>query len=230
MKAALPAEAKYLFKYLGVQPAGGQIVNTINTLAKDEKRSRNMVILGQHGFGSVKIGEDVAEAYYDMGLCSATAKAKVKAKVINSGKLGGAVGKLKGGCLVVENAGLITSECFKEMVDLCAPENNDIKIILTGEKLALSKMLADNMANAKSFNNRIYFDQITEADMMTIAKEYFIEKGYSFEEGIEGNIKNVLMAIESGNVDRLITAMDEAIARADARNAEAKKVLKTDVK
>ena len=49
-------------------------------------------------------------------------------------------------------------------------------------------------------------------------------------------MKMVLMAIlkmylmESGNIDRLLTAIDEAIERADARNAEAKKVMKTDIK
>ena len=59
---------------------------------------------------------------------------------------------------------------------------------------------------------------------------YIIEKGYKYEDGIDGNIKNVLMAMESGNIDRLLTAIDEAIERADARNAEAKKVMKTDIK
>ena len=41
---------------------------------------------------------------------------------------------------------------------------------------------------------------------------------------------DILMAMESGNIDRLLTAIDEAIERADARNAEAKKVMKTDIK
>ncbi len=116
------------------------------------------------------------------------------------------------------------------MVDLCSAEKNDVKIILTGEKVALSKMLADNMTQAKSFNNRVYFDQIKEEDMITIAKEYILEKGYKFEDGIDGNIKNMLLAMESGNVDRMLTAIDEAMERADARNPEAKNVLKTDIK
>ena len=230
MKKALPAEAKYLYKYLCVNPAGAQIVNVLQTMKVDPKRSKNLVILGLHGFGSAKIGEDFAECYYDLGFCTSPAKAKVKAKVINSGKLAGAVTKLKGGCLIVESAGLITPERFKEMVDLCSTEKNDVKVILTGEKVALSKMLADNMTQARSFNNRVYFDQIKEENMIVIAKEYIIEKGYKYEDGIDGNIKNVLMAMESGNIDRLLTAIDEAIERADARNAEAKKVMKTDIK
>ena len=84
------------------------------------------------------------------------------------------------------------------MVDLCSTEKNDVKVILTGEKVALSKMLADNMTQARSFNNRVYFDQIKEEDLIVIAKEYIIEKGYKYEDGIDGNIKNVLMAMESG--------------------------------
>ena len=230
MKKALPSEAKYLYKYLCVNPAGAQIVNVLQTMKVDPKRSKNLVILGLHGFGSSKVGEDFAECYYDLGFCTSPAKAKVRAKVINSGKLAGAVTKLKGGCLIVESAGLITPERFKEMVDLCSSEKNDVKIILTGEKVALSKMLADNMTQARSFNNRVYFDQIKEENMIVIAKEYIIEKGYKYEDGIEGNIKNLLLAMETGNIDRLLTAVDEAMERADARNPEAKKVMKTDIK
>ena len=66
--------------------------------------------------------------------------------------------------------------------------------------------------------------------MIVIAKEYIIEKGYKYEDGIEGNIKNLLLAMETGNIDRLLTAVDEAMERADARNPEAMKVMKTDIK
>ena len=107
-RKSLPKEAKYLYKYLGVEPAGAQIVNVLQTLKVDPKRSKNVVILGQHGFGLTMVGEDFAKFYYDMGICKSEAKAKVKAKVINSGKLAGAVGKLKGGCLIIESAGPVS--------------------------------------------------------------------------------------------------------------------------
>lgn len=38
------------------------------------------------------------------------------------------------------------------------------------------------------------------------------------------------LPMETGNIDRLLTAVDEAMERADARNPEAKKVMKTDIK
>ena len=81
-RKSLPKEAKYLYKYLGVEPAGAQIVNVLQTLKVDPKRSKNVVILGQHGFGLTMVGEDFAKFYYDMGICKSEAKAKVKAKVI----------------------------------------------------------------------------------------------------------------------------------------------------
>ena len=192
-RKSLPKEAKYLYKYLGVEPDGAQIVNVLQTLKVDPKRSKNIVILGQHGFGLAMVGEDFAKFYYDMGICKSEAKAKVKAKVINSGKLAGAVSKLKGGCLIIESAGLITPERFKEMVDMCSPEKNDIKIILTGEKTALSNMLAANMSQARAFNNRVYFDQINENGMVNVAECYADEKGFKLENGADAAIKNILM-------------------------------------
>ena len=229
-RKSLPDEAKYLYKYLGVEPAGAQIVNVLQTLKVDPKRSKNLVILGQHGFGLSMVGEDFARFYYDMGICKSEAKAKVKAKVINSGKLAGAVSKLKGGCLIIESAGLITSERFKEMVDMCSPEKNDIKIILTGEKTALSNMLAANMSQARAFNNRVYFDQINENGMVNVAECYIEEKGFKLESGADAAIKNALLGMESGNIDRLLGAMDEAMKAAETRDPIDKKVLKKEIK
>ena len=229
-RKSLPKEAKYLYKYLGVEPAGAQIVNVLQTLKVDPKRSKNVVILGQHGFGLTMVGEDFAKFYYDMGICKSEAKAKVKAKVINSGKLAGAVGKLKGGCLIIESAGLITPERFKEMVDMCSPEKNDVKIILTGEKTALSNMLAANMTQARSFNNRVYFDQINESGMINVAECYADEKGFKLESGADTAIKNALMAMESGNIDRLLGAMDDAMKAAETRDPIDKKILKKEIK
>ena len=205
-------------------------MNVLQTLKVDPKRSKNIVILGQHGFGLTMVGEDFAKFYYDMGICKSQAKAKVKAKVINSGKLSGAVAKLKGGCLIVESAGLITSDRFKEMVDLCSPGKNDIKIILTGEKTALSNMLASNMTQARAFNNRVYFDQINESGMVDVAECYVEEKGFKLESGADASIKNILMGMESGNIDRLLTAMDSAMAAAESRDPIDKKVLKKEIK
>lgn len=62
MKKALPAEAKYLYKYLCVNPAGAQIVNVLQTMKVDPKRSKNLVILGLHGFGSAKIMEKILQS------------------------------------------------------------------------------------------------------------------------------------------------------------------------
>ena len=231
-RKALPKEAKYLYKYLGVNPAGGQIVNILQTIKMDSNRTKNLVVLCLHGFGLANIGEDFARTYLDLGWCKNAAKAKISAKGINSAskdKLTGAMNKLKGGCLIIENAGLVRPDKFKEIIELCAPEKSDVKIILTGEKVALSNMLADNMSQARHFNNRVYFDQIQEANMVDIAKGYMSEKGYKPESGMSGTIKNLLMSMETGNIDRLLKAVDDGIARAEARDPLSKKLLKADI-
>ena len=116
------------------------------------------------------------------------------------------------------------------MVDMCSPEKNDIKIILTGEKTALSNMLAANMTQARSFNNRVYFDQINETGMVNVAECYVDEKGFKLESGADASIKNILMGMESGNIDRLLGAMDNAMAAAETRDPIDKKVLKKEIK
>jgi hypothetical protein len=86
------------------------------------------------------------------------------------------------------------------------------------------------MTQAKAFNNRIYFDQVTENGMIDIAKGYAEEKGFKLEKGADASIKNALMAMESGNIDRLLTTMDEAMTAAEGRDPLDKKILKNDIK
>ena len=74
-----------------------------------------------------------------MGVCSSKTIAKIKAQALNKVKLD-ALDKLKGGCLVVENAGLVTPEKLIEIVHLSAKDLKDFVIILTGEIDSISRL------------------------------------------------------------------------------------------
>jgi hypothetical protein len=65
--------------------------------------------------------------------------------------------------------------------------------------------------------------------MFNVAFGYILQRGYTGIENIEAKLRNMFLAMETGNLDRLLKAVDEAIERCDAREkakgGEAKKVL-----
>ena len=140
--------------------------------------------------------------------------------------------KLSGGCLVVENAGLLTPERLKKIVELGKKEKFDFALALTGEIDSISKMFADSKEVVPEFNHLIQLDEITNDEMFTVAFGYILQRGYTGIENIEAKLRNMFLAMETGNLDRLLKAVDDAIERCDAREkaagGEAKKVLLAD--
>ena len=213
----LPIAASYLVKYTKAEVLGDRIVSVFEEVAKSEGALRNMLLLGEHGFGLTSVGEDFARSFYDMGICKAKTIAKIKASALNKVKLADAMTKLKGGCLVVESSGLIAADRLRELLTLTAPENNDIIMILTGEQDSIKRLLKDvKEANGK-FEHQIKINSIKNEDMVSIAKGYIEQRGFKADADIDGVIKNALMAMESGNIDRMLKFIDDGMLKCEER-------------
>ena len=213
----LPMAAYYLEKYTGVDSIATNVINTFNAIAKAPQESRNVVLLGEHGFGLTSVGEDFARSFYDMGICKAKTIAKIKAAALNKVKLADAMVKLAGGCLVVENAGLITADRLKELMSLTATNKNDVVVILTGEEGSINRLFDSSKDEAGKFVHKIKISGLGNADMIAIAKGYISQRGFKAEDSIDGTIRSLLMAMESGNVDRMLKAIDDAMLKCEDR-------------
>ena len=56
-----------------------------------------------------------------------------------------------------------------------------------------------------------------QIDLGGIAKGYIAQRGFKADDAVEGTIKNLLMAMESGNVDRMLKAIDDAMLKGEDR-------------
>ncbi|MCR5213595.1 MAG: hypothetical protein K6E10_04205 [Eubacterium sp.] len=224
-----PKEAKYLKKYMRIQTTSDDIAVAINSILKHPDMPKNIVILGRNGFGTVKVGEDFARSFYDMGLVTSEAIAKTKAKQLNKMSLD-KLTKLKGGCLIIENAGLVSFDKLVEVIKDSAPENNNYVVILTGEIDSLANFFEENEDIVDSFIYLIDIHKIKERGMMHLARGYVKEKGYKADKSVFDKLKASLKTMEEGNIDRFITRIDEVIEKCDKREAaaggEAPKVIK----
>ncbi len=212
----LPLAASYLEKYTKMEKSGKSLVDTFNAITVDQN-NRNVCMMGDHGFGLTSVGEDFARSFYDMGICKAKTIAKIKAQALNKVKLADAMSKLAGGCMVVENAGLIAPDKMAELMKLTAKDANDVVVILTGATESINRLFGAAGDTKDKFTHQINMEGISTQDMLAIAKGYFKQQGFKTDDSVEGTVKNLLMAMETGNIDRMLKACDEAMLKCDDR-------------
>lgn len=221
----LPDKATFLKKYMRIQTTSDDVLVAINSIVKHPDMSKNIVVLGRNGFGTVKVGEDFARSFYEMGIVKSDKIAKTKAKQLN--KMGlEKLKALKGGCLIIENAGLVSFSKLVEVIKDSAPENNDYVVILTGEIDSLSNFFDENEDIVDQFIYLIDIHKIKERGMMHLARGYVKERGYKADKSVFDKLKANLKAMEEGNIDRFVGRIDEVIEKCDKREAAAGKETK----
>lgn len=214
----LPAEATYLKKYMRIQTTSDDVLVAINSILKHPDMPKNVVVLGRNGFGTVKVGEDFARSFYELGIVKSDKIAKTKAKQLN--KMGlEKLKALKGGCLIIENAGLVSFGKLVEVIKDSSPENNDYVVILTGEIDSLANFFDENDDIVDEFIYLIDIHKIKERGMMHFARGYVKERGYKADKAVYDKLKASLKAMEEGNIDRFVARIDEVIEKCDAREA-----------
>ena len=214
----LPVGAEqFLGKYLSVTAINDQIANTMKYISENPNEPRNIVVLGQYGFGTTTIAEDFARSFYAMGLCKTKTIAKIKAGALNRANISDAISKLQGGCLVVENAGVISNEKLDEIYQIVSDSNNDVVVIMTGQIETLSRIFKDNVVISSQFKHLIQVHRITDMDVFTIAKNHAMQSGYPCEAAAENNLRRRMQEVESGNLDRVLKIVDNAVSKAHNR-------------
>ena len=214
----LPVGAEqFLGKYLTVNSINEQIARTIRYINDNPSEPRNIVILGQYGFGTTTIAEDFARSFYALGICKTKTIAKIKAAALNRANISDAIGKLQGGCLVIENAGVITNEKLDEIYQIVSNPNNDVVVIMTGQIETLSKLFKDNAVISTQFKHLVQVHRISDMDVFAIAKEHARMSGYPCEAGAENGLRRRMQEVESGNLDRVLKSVDNAISKAHNR-------------
>ncbi|MCM1158451.1 MAG: hypothetical protein NC300_07535 [Bacteroidales bacterium] len=215
---ALPVGAEqYLGKYLSVNAISDQIIRTMKYIIENPSEPRNIVVLGQYGFGTTTIAEDFARSFYAMGICRNKTIAKIKAGALNRANISDAIGKLQGGCLVVENAGVISNEKLDEIYQIVSNSSNDVIVIMTGQIETLSKIFKDNVVISSQFKHLVQVHRITDMDVFAIAKNHAEKLGYPCDSSAENMLRRRMQEVESGNLDRVLKFVDNAVSKAHNR-------------
>ena len=228
---ALPSRAVTLKKYSKIPSTSDDVILSMNSILRHPDMPMNIVILGRNGFGTGKVGEDFARSFYSMELVKSDKIAKIKAKQLNKIGLEKLAG-LKGGCLIIENAGLVQPEKLVEVIRNSEPDQNDYVVILTGEIDSLARFFEDNQEIVDKFIYLVGIHKIKEKGMISLARGYIREKGYTADKPVYERLKQSLQGMEEGNIDRFLEYLDKVMGATDFREgadgANAKKEITVD--
>ncbi len=207
---------EYLDKYIKDGKIGASVTKAISEVNANRSGNKNILILGKHGFGSTCLGNDFARAYHAAGIIGSNKIANIKAAGLNKRPLESVKDKLKGGCLVVENANALTDERLKEIKAVAGDPANEICVMFTGEFERLVQVLASSGCD-DLFGHTVSLTELDNDSMFNIAKEYITQLGYKTDDTGYARLKNKLKEIEDGNLDRYLKIVDTAVEKAKAQ-------------
>ena len=214
----IPKEAdKLLSKYAAIGSLSDQVMNAYKMARAKGGAQRNIVVLGRHSFGSTCVGADFARSYYATGIVKSKTLAVIKAAAFNRADLATALEKLKGGCLIIDNAGALQQNKLDELYDLINNKGYDIVVILTGEIETLSRLFSTNKESMSMFNHLIQMHQLEDIEFFEIAKSYIAQLGYMADEVTILRLKEQMKSVEDGNLDRILKLVDNAVQNAQKR-------------
>ena len=214
----MPKEAeKLLAKYAAIGSLSDQVTNAYKMARAKGGAQRNIVVLGRHSFGSTCVGADFARSYHATGIVKSKTLAVIKAAAFNRADLSTALDKLKGGCLIIDNAGALQQDKLDELYDLINHKGYDIVVILTGEIESLSRLFSTNKESMGMFNHLIQMHQLEDIEFFEIAKNYIAQLGYMADEVTILRLKEQMKSVEDGNLDRILKLVDNAVQNAQKR-------------
>ncbi len=211
---------KYIGKYVASSAVRKQFRKPLENIIKKRGVRRNIAVLSKKGCSVSNVAIDFARTYHELGLCKTRVVATIKAKVLNKTDLNKILPKLKGGCLVIEHAGDLTTEKASEVYAMVNNPDNDIVLMLVGEVTSVATMLGKNAELSSLFKTLFLLHELSHLDLADIAIAYMKEHGYSAdEEGLRA-MKDRIAAMDHDGIDNVLAMVDGAIAKAEKRSQD----------
>ncbi|MDF2859400.1 MAG: hypothetical protein K0Q87_5251, partial [Neobacillus sp.] len=145
------------------------------------QRSKNVILTGESQSGKTRLAKCYAKWLHRMKLISSTKIALIDGEKINHMNLLSKKEQLKDCAIIIENAGMVTKETMKSLLELSNLYQNNIAIILEDTREKINHLLRGNSQLNSIFNNRVHLHKYTLEDYMGFAYDYITEHDYEIE-------------------------------------------------
>ena len=212
-----PAMEEYFHKYLIVQSIKPMLEDAMMQAKAKGKEYRNLVLIRQQNAKIASLAVDFAKVYHEDQVCKEKTIAVIKASMLNNTELTAAVPQLRGGCLIVENAGLLSREKSLELVEVMKDEKADLTVILTADFESISELFVSVPEFAPMFHNLLELQNLTVNELFQIARAYVSDKGYNMDVKAQQKMYERLASMEIPDLDDTKEMVDKAISSSQKR-------------
>ena len=209
---------KYIGKYVASSAVRKQFRKPLEKIIQKKGVYRNIVILSKKGCSVSNMAIDFARTYHELGLCQNKIVATIKAKQLNKTDLTKIVGKLKGGCLIIENSGELSREKALQVYEMVSNQENDIVLMLVGEVMSVTTMFGQNKELNSLFHALFLLHDLSDIDLTDIAIAHMKEKGYSADEDGLRALKDRIATLDHNGIDNVLAIVETAITKAEKRS------------
>lgn len=178
----------------------------------------NMIIQGGSGSGKTVLATSMIKA-----LQKETGKpngkiGKIEASVLNQKDVAALLKKVAGGCLIIEKAGDLSRETALKLSLLLEQDTSGLLVIIEDTKHGIQKALSRDDGFAAKFSEKINIPIFTSDELVSFAKSYANELGYTIDEMGVLALYNSISNIEHADRETTLTEVKEIVDKAVAHS------------
>lgn len=178
----------------------------------------NMIIQGGSGSGKTVLATSMIKA-----LQKETGKpngkiGKIEASVLNQKDVAALLKKVAGGCLIIEKAGELSRETALKLSLLLEQDTSGVLVIIEDTKHGIQKALSRDDGFAAKFSEKINIPIFTSDELVSFAKSYANELGYTIDEMGVLALYNSISNIEHADRETTLTEVKEIVDKAVAHS------------
>lgn len=178
----------------------------------------NMIIQGGSGSGKTVLAMSMIKA-----LQKETGKpngkiGKIEASVLNQKDVAALLKKVAGGCLIIEKAGDLSRETALKLSLLLEQDTSGVLVIIEDTKHGIQKALSRDDGFAAKFSEKINIPIFTSDELVSFAKSYANELGYTIDEMGVLALYNSISNIEHADRETTLTEVKEIVDKAVAHS------------
>lgn len=222
---ALTDEQKAIFSYfMPVKGMEDQLCKALTGVSVHLKSDRtagrgNLIIQGGQGCGKTTLATSVIKVLQKETGCPNGKIGKIHAGALNQKDIGTLLGKVAGGCIIIEQAGELNRQSIVTLSLLMEQDSSGVLVILEDTSKGIKKLLAQDENFAKKFTEKISVPIFTNDELVTFARSYSRELGYKIDDMAVLALYNRISSIQRLDQATTLTEVKEIVDEAIEREA-----------
>ena len=222
---SLSEELRGIFTYfVSIKGMEEQICQALTGAARHLKTGKdastgNMVIQGGSGSGKTVLATAMVKALQKETGRPKGKVGKIEASALNKKDVASLLKKISGGCLIIEKAGDISKETAVRLSLLLKSDTSGLFVIMEDKHPGIEKALGRDEGFASRFSEKINIPIFTSDELVSFAKAYANELGYTIDEmgilALYNSISNIQKYDRATTLTEVKEIVDDAISKSE---------------